>query len=419
MFSRTAKWLTVAGVVIAHSGWLAGTAQAYTIVDWMRMWPRYQAPAAYAAPAVAGAPQLPLPPVCVSPGAPVANVPPAVGGTAGCSPGIPAAVYPPAVSADACCPPACAPVYAGYAPPARFWNRWLRVPTTNYRPLTSCDPGTGCPITWMQPCRTYSWQVQRLPANCCDYPAAARPSLFSGGWLFPGWRAWPSVGVAAPSSCQSCAPAGTLTAPAMVPAPSAGVMPGAAAPGPSAAPYYPSYPASPAAPSGSSMPSTLGVPVTPGGTQPLSPTPAQPADQRPTLAPTEVPGSAGTPPGTSLRNYPPLNPLPASPPTADDGRRSVVPSGTRELQPVPDPEAPGLRRLVPTAPSLVDPRDKSASRGAAPTWRYAPIAWPDKDAAVASRPAVVATPAARPQASAAAKTESPPLDASGWRAVRP
>jgi len=435
MFARTAKWVTVAGVVIAHLGWLAGAAHAYTIVDWMRTWPRYQAPAAYAVPAVAGAPQLPLPPVCVSPGAPVVTVPPAVSAAPCCpapaapcspAPAFAAPCSPPAVSADACCPPAvsvdpcgppaCAPVYAGYAPAPRFWSRWLRVPTTNYRPLTSWDPRTGCPFTWMQPCRTFSWQVQRLPTTCCDYPAA-RPSLFSGGWLFPGWHTYPSVGVAAPSSCQSCAPGPIVSAPTMVPAPSAAVMPGAAAPAPSAAPYYPSYPTSPAAPSGSAAPSTLGAPVTPNGTQPLSPTPAQPADQRPTLGPTEVPGSTGTSPGTSLRNYPPLTPIPAAPPAVDTGLRNVVPSGAREVQPVPDPEAPGLRRLVPTAPSLLDPRDKSASR-TAPAWRYAPIAWPEKGAAVAARPAVVATPAAQSQVPAAAKTESP-LDTSGWRAVRP
>jgi hypothetical protein len=98
----------------------------------------------------------------------------------------------------------------------------------------------------------------------------------------------------------------------------------------------------------------------------------------------------------------------------------VVPSGSKDINPVPDPDAAGNRRLVPTTPSLIDPREKTARREAAPAWRYAPIVWPEKTPAVEVRPVAVPTPPASPaQKTDAGKTKNQRLDTSGWRAVRP
>ena len=40
---------------------------------------------------------------------------------------------------------------------------YKRVPVTQYRPVTNSDPCTGCTVTCMKPCTTYTYQVQRVP----------------------------------------------------------------------------------------------------------------------------------------------------------------------------------------------------------------------------------------------------------------
>ena len=107
-------------------------------------------------------------------------------------PTVPTAAYTPVASCSSC-----APVTVGYAstgdcnpcatpsvvastggctPTVRYRTTLTRVPVTYYRPVTTADPATGCPVTSLQPCTTYRWQFMRVPTTHCG--------------LFSCWR-WP------------------------------------------------------------------------------------------------------------------------------------------------------------------------------------------------------------------------------------
>jgi hypothetical protein len=79
---------------------------------------------------------------------------------------------------------------------------------------------------------------------------------------------------------------------------------------------------------------------------------------------------------------------------------------------VPDPDAESRRNQVPAAPSLFDPRDRTASRIILPTWAVAPIVWPDVSKPLDVKPTAAEIPVPTPR-------QAEQADAGGWRAVRP
>jgi hypothetical protein len=182
------------------------------------------------------------------------------------------------------------------------------------------------------------------------------------------------------------------------------------------------------------MPS-LGTPAPSSSTSPWSPPPGnggsygEPADQPPTLAP----GAAqGIQPIPESRNYPPdqsgdviTRPKPdETVPLGTPGTTSQKPVPLTDpepaLKPVPDLDAANGRKQVPAAPSLFDPRDRTASRGARRAWAVSPIVWPDSARTVEARTVTAEIPVQsnlEPRV-AEPRVADPPVD-DGWRSVRP
>jgi hypothetical protein len=61
------------------------------------------------------------------------------------------------------CLQTCQKVTVNYVPYTDYRTTWQRVPVTNYKPVTSVDPNTGCTTTCMRPCTDHQWQLQRIP----------------------------------------------------------------------------------------------------------------------------------------------------------------------------------------------------------------------------------------------------------------
>jgi hypothetical protein len=141
-----------------------------------------------------------------------------------------------------------------------------------------------------------------------------------------------------------------------------------------------------------------------------------------------APGEAqGIQPIPEYRNYPPGQPgdvvtrpkSNAAAPNGSTGDTSQKPvpltDPEPQLKPVPDLDAANGRKQIPAAPSLFDPRDRTASRIAPAPWAVSPIVWPDSSGPVEAR-AVTAEISVPPKQEPAVSPS--PLD-DGWRAVRP
>ena len=50
-----------------------------------------------------------------------------------------------------------------YVAETAYRTCWKQIPVTYYRPSTSVDPATGCPVYCMRPCQTVRWQAYRVP----------------------------------------------------------------------------------------------------------------------------------------------------------------------------------------------------------------------------------------------------------------
>lgn len=61
------------------------------------------------------------------------------------------------------CLQTCQKVTVNYVPYTDYRTTWQRVAVTNYKPVTSVDPNTGCTTTCMRPCTDQQWQLQRIP----------------------------------------------------------------------------------------------------------------------------------------------------------------------------------------------------------------------------------------------------------------
>lgn len=396
--SRPAMTLHIVACVVLLEAVLAvQSADAYTLVDWMRSWPNYYGSSLPAAPAALPTtpPVSPLPvPAITTP--PSITVPPATTPPPTVTPP-PAVTTPATTCGSAVTTSSASPVYApaaptaarsswcdwlfgrrtvGYRPEVRYRTRLMRVPTTNYRPIVNYDPVTGAAVTNMQPCTTYTWQFRRVPYT--TYRPVYSP--VTTPWSAP---ASPAVtgyypGTIVPGAGTTCA-------------------------APAATPYYTPPPVSttPLAPSTPALPPT--------------PQPDTPADQPPSLSPTDLPRTENGQTGSSTRKYPPLEPSGESGngSSQKEKEKSKQPAGALDLTPVPDPDAGADRKQIPAAPSLFDPNDRTANRSVRPAWSYSTIAWPDRAAGSTQQRTLSEV---TEQTPSDAKEE---LDSSGWHAVRP
>jgi hypothetical protein len=58
------------------------------------------------------------------------------------------------------CQQTCSRTVVNYVPYTAYRTSWKRVPVTTYKPVTNSDPCTGCTVTCMRPCTTYTYQMQ-------------------------------------------------------------------------------------------------------------------------------------------------------------------------------------------------------------------------------------------------------------------
>lgn len=61
------------------------------------------------------------------------------------------------------CNQTCSRTVVNYVPYTAYRTSWEQVPVTQYKPVTSSDPCTGCSVTCMKPCTSYVWQAKQVP----------------------------------------------------------------------------------------------------------------------------------------------------------------------------------------------------------------------------------------------------------------
>ena len=61
------------------------------------------------------------------------------------------------------CQQTCSRTVVNYVPYTAYRTNWNKVPVTQYRPVTTSDPCTGCTMTCMKPCTTFTYKMQRVP----------------------------------------------------------------------------------------------------------------------------------------------------------------------------------------------------------------------------------------------------------------
>lgn len=298
-------------------------------------------------------------------------------------------------SCNTCAPQVCQKTVVNYVPQTHYRTTWARVPVTTYRPVTSSDPCTGCQVTCMKPCTSYTWQARRVPYT------TFRPVYSVINVAKPCTTTCNSCPTAAPtvvrspvtsSGCSGCGnPSYSYTQPSY------------------ATPSYttPSY----ATPTNQTVQPYYGTPATTApATVPVNPTPATatPADQAPILDP------GGIQSGLQGSNTPSfkLTPNDVKPASRNQtpafGRPMTAPQENDVVVPVPDPDADqqGIRPIEP-APQLLDPRDKTASSPVRRPWTYSPI----KVSRNLDTPPAITAPRINAQ-------PSEQWDSSGWHSVK-
>jgi hypothetical protein len=279
-----------------------------------------------------------------------------------------------------------APTVAGYAPAAyapnyavapqrryrgffsRYRSAWAQVPVTSYRPVAGVDPSSGLPVTSLQPCMTYDWQVRRVPVTVLNpgYYAAApayAPTSYAGGAMVVQGGA---------AGCASCASDGTY----------------------GGTPYYGATTTMPSSTPTLAPTPAVTVPAGPAGT--FVPAETAPADSAPSLGPIQLNQGA---------SYRPTPATPAAQPSVRVSRPAAGNDLGPGIKPVPDPDAPVPPAPVPPAnerrepaPELNSPRDLTAGVPMRRIGAYVPVS------------------AIQPAAHQAA--DEPKWDASGWKSVK-
>ncbi len=161
------------------------------------------------------------------------------------------------------CNQTCSRTVVNYVPYTAYRCSYEQVPVTQYKPVTSSDPCTGCSVTCMKPCTTYTWQMKQVPYT--TYRAVYRNENYTVPvTTISNSDGCSTCGVnpqAAVSGCPTCTvPGNTLIAPTTVPPAGVpqGTIPVYGAPQPGAT--YP-YPAP-----GNVLPGNAGAMVAPNGT---------------------------------------------------------------------------------------------------------------------------------------------------------
>ncbi len=174
-----------------------------------------------------------------------------------------------------------------YRVQTRYRTRWVQVPVTVYRPVTTVDPVTGARTTMTQPCQSYTWQVRRVPVTQWrpvrvlygPPPAGSIPTI-----TLPSTAATTAYPVAAGSTA---APSAAGSVPADVPFTTT-PAPWTSVPSPS----VPSFPSTTGAAAPAPAPSA--VPPSSGSDRAdRSPRISPEEAQRLSKPPTSAPGSSG------------------------------------------------------------------------------------------------------------------------------
>ena len=283
------------------------------------------------------------------------------------------------------CPAPCTTTQrvCNYVPQTCYRTVYRQVPVTVYRPVSTCDPCTGCRRTVMHPCTTVQHVAQRVPVT--TYRQVCR--------------------VVQRPVVPACNPCGQAAAPVVQQyAPVQQVAP--AAPGcsncgtpqiPVAQPYAAAQQYSPA-------PATQLSPVTP------TPTPAGPTTN---LAPQQGQGQNGNVPANTIPSLP--NSTYQNVPN-NNLNTQIQGSSTRTTAPFqPRVQNPDIRPLpdLDRAPPLLNPNDRAASRIEPGT--IMPISWQTR---VATEEKVYSAPAnyepVQNNRVNQAKPKTRRLDANGW-----
>ncbi len=119
------------------------------------------------------------------------------------------------------CLQTCQKVTVNYVPYTDYRTTWQRVAVTNYKPVTSVDPNTGCTTTCMRPCTDQQWQLQRIPYT------TYRPVYQTQNYQVPVTTITNDCGVNGGCSTGAVNPGCTTCGvPGMSAAPAAGYYPG-------------------------------------------------------------------------------------------------------------------------------------------------------------------------------------------------
>jgi hypothetical protein len=314
---------------------------------------------------------------------------------AACQPCAPQVALAPVAACNPCTQQTFRQQVVGYMPQTYYRTVQRRVPVTNYRPVMTVDPCTGCPVTAMQPCVTYTVQTARVPVHIC------RPimSTVPAGPCSPCQQpACPAPMAATPYYPGPAATPGVMTTPGIVTSPGVTTVPATPSPyivpgqgGLQPADIRPALPQmhgpTPDTGVGSRVNRPLGdpyySPTVPGvQTQPQIRTESQYQPQFP-LQRSGAPeiGSAGSPSVRLQRQEAPA--VDANPDTP------LRPIPKLEVEKTGIPAQPAFE-----APDLLDPRDRTAS---VPTRRraYSLIAWPEPLSKADAPQAPLVRPAAR------------------------
>ena len=222
------------------------------------------------------------------------------------------------------CQQTCSRTVVNYVPQTAYRTSWKQVPVTQYRPVTNTDPCTGCTVTCMKPCTTFSYQAQRVPYT------TYRPVYRTETFKVPVTTITNDCATGTCGTCNTC-PTGTCGSSTQA-----------------AVNYAPTPTTTFGAPTFSTQPSTsFNAPaggISTGGGFQASPTPATPADIAPSF-------NGISPQGSSTR-------LPM--PDLNQSQASYKPRL----------EAPSVGRDMPTVASVSDRISNSTARR---QFAYSPV----------------------------------------------
>lgn len=239
-------------------------------------------------------------------------------------------------------------------PQTSFRVQYSQVPVTVYRPVTSYDPCTGCPVTTMRPCTSTTLVARRVPFT--SYRQVCRPVIPQPACGCPTCPTVTAMPVA-PAPCSTCPAPATLAHP---------VTPGCSscAPPVTAAPQgmTPIIPQAPGAP-----PAQLQSPQTVPGTSGSPGTEIAPEFQQPQLQQGQGQGAYYPNNSTTYRST-------GSYETDSYEAESFSVSPNEAHAPAATAVTP-LPDLDRTAPPLLNPDDRSARLPGIQAGAIAPISW--------------------------------------------